>query len=160
MNGMLSTRKRQNGRMLPRITIIIVISMVFFSACSFDWWVGDGRGDWTLELHKGYAISKINSREILLVYKENPDDPGGSIVLPNYFITAYQQHEPFIYLEGIRTREITASEDELNSMMLSYYLIDTTNAEIVGPFESYDDFINLCTSLGLEGKGDWIETYK
>ena len=158
MNGLLPTRIQLNGRMLLKVTVAALALTLFLSACSIDWWVGDGRGDWTLDLYEGYAISKINSKEILFIHKENPNDSGGSIILPNYFVIAYQLHEPYICLEGIHTQEISASEDELNDMVLSYYLIDTTNGEVIGPFESYDDFVERCSSLGLENEDEWIKT--
>lgn len=160
LNGLLPTRIQLNGRMLLKVTIATLVLILFLSACSVDWWVGDGRGDWTLDLYEGYGISKINSNEILLVHKENPNDSGGSIILPNYFVIAYQLHEPYICLEGIRTQERSVSEDELNDMVLSYYLVDTTNGEVIGPSESHDDFVERCSSLGLEIEDEWIKTKK
>ncbi len=156
--GMLSTRIQLNGRMLLKVIIVAVVLTLFLSACSADWWVGDGRGDWTLDIHKGYAISKINSNEILLVFKKNPNDSGGSIVLPNYFVVAYQLQEPYICLEGIRTQRMSASEEELNNMALSYYIVDTNSDDIIGPFEFYEDFVKHCDSLKLEMKDEWIKT--
>lgn len=158
LNGLLPTRIQLNGRMLLKVTIAVLVLILFLSACSVEWWVGDGRGDWTLDLIEGYGISKINSMEILLIHKENPNDSGGSIILPNYFVIAYQLHEPYIYLEGIHTQGISASEDELSNMVLSYYLVDTTNGEVIGPFESCDDFVERCCSLGLEIEDEWTKT--
>lgn len=158
LNGLLPIRIQLNGRMLLKVTIAALVLILFLSACSVEWWVGDGRGDWTLDLIEGYGISKINSMEILLIHKENPNDSGGSIILPNYFVIAYQLHEPYIYLEGIHTQGISASEDELSNMVLSYYLVDTTNGEVIGPFESCDDFVERCCSLGLEIEDEWTKT--
>lgn len=158
LNGLLPIRIQLNGRMLLKVTVAALVLALFSSACSVNWWVGDGRGDFTLDLYEGYGISKINSKEILLVHKENPNDSGGSIILPNYFVIAYQLHQPYICLEGIHTQGISASEDELNDMVLSYYLVDTTNGELIGPFESRDDFIEHCSSLGLEIENEWIKT--
>ena len=158
LNGLLPIRIQLNGRMLLKVTIAVLVLILFLSACSVEWWVGDGRGDWTLDLIEGYGISKINSMEILLIHKENPNDSGGSIILPNYFVIAYQLHEPYIYLEGIHTQGISASEDELSNMVLSYYLVDTTNGEVIGPFESCDDFVERCCSLGLEIEDEWTKT--
>lgn len=160
MNGLQPTPIRQNGRMFLKLTAVALIVILFLSACSSDWWVGDGRGDWTLDLCKGYAICKINSREIVLVYREDPNFPGGEFALPNFFVVAYQMYEPYICLEGIRTQKLSASEDELNRMELSYFLVDTTNAEVAGPFETHDDFAEYCSSVGLEVKNEWIKPKK
>ena len=160
MNGLLPTRIQLNGWMLLKVTVALLALTLalFLSACSVDWWVGDGRGDWTLDLYEGYGISKINSKEILLVHKENPNDSGGSIILPKYYVIAYQLHEPYICLEGIHTQGLSASEDELSDMVLSYYLVDTTNGEVVGPFESREDFVESCSSLELEIEVEWTKT--
>ncbi len=160
MNGSLPTRIRQNGLKPLKLTIVALVFTLFLSACSAHWLVGDGRGDWTLDLYKGYAISKINSNEILFVHKENPNDSGGSIILPNYFVTAYQLHEPYICLEGIHTQKMSASEDELNGMVLCYYLVDTSNGEVMGPVESYDGFVEHCGSLKIKIETEWIKIDK
>lgn len=157
LNGLLPIRIQLNGRMLLKVTIAALVLILLLSACSVGWWIGDGRGDWTVDLYEGYGISKINSNEILLVHKEKPNDSGGSIILPNYFVIAYQLHKPYICLKGIRTQKISASEDELNDMVLSYYLVDTTKGEVIGPFESYNDFVERCSSLGLEIEDEWIK---
>lgn len=159
LNGLLPTNIQQAGWMVwLKVTITALVISLSLSACSLNWWVGDGRGDWTLNLDKGYAISRINSNEILLVHKENPNDCGGSIVLPNYYIISYQLHEQYICLEGIHTQNISISKNELNDMVLSYYLVDTTNDKVIGPFESYNDFVEYSSSLTLEiVKDGWIK---
>lgn len=157
LNGLLPTRIQQIGCTLFKVTIAILAYTLFLSGCSFEWWIGDGRGDWTLDVYNGYAISKINSNEILFVRKENPEDSGGEIVLSNYFVTAYQLHEPYICLKGIHTQEMSAVEEELNKQTVNYYLIDTTDGKIAGPFESYNDFKECYSFLGLEMNNEWIK---
>lgn len=159
LNGMLLTHIRQNGRILRKGIIAVMILSSILAGCSADWWVGDGRGDWTLDLCGGYSIDKINSREIL-VGKENSSDSGRSIVISNYFVTAYQLHEPYICLEGIHTQKITISDEELKDRVLSYYLIDATDGEVIGPFESFDEYADCCNSHELEIKNEWLKVNK
>lgn len=158
LNGMLHTHIRQHGRMLLKAITTLVIISLLLSGCSANWWVGDGRGDWTIDLCAGYSISKINSREILFGYKKNPEDPGRTIIISNYFVTAYQMYDPYILLEGIQTERITISDEEQNRRVLSYYLIDTTDGKVSGPFETYDDFVDYCSSLALKIKDEWTNT--
>ena len=129
---------------------------LFLSSCSADWLVGDGRGDWILDLCEGYAIAKINSKEIVLVHKENPNDSGGSFVLSCYYVISYQLYEPYICLKGIPTQGTAAAEDELKSGARSYYLVDTSNDDVFGPFESYIDFAEYCNSLGFSPEEVWL----
>ena len=85
MNGLQHTNIQQNGQMLIKLLITMLIISIALSSCSAEWWLGDGRGDWTLDLFEGYRIAKINSREIILARKMFPNDSGGAHVLPNYF---------------------------------------------------------------------------
>lgn len=156
MSGLQLTHTLQNGSKLLKATIIVIVFTLLLNGCSIDWWVGDGRGDWTLNLQGGYAISKINSNEILLVHKNNPNDSGGTIVIPKYFVVAYQLYESYICLAGIRTQKISASEDELRETVLAYYLVETTNGEVVGPLKSYDELADYCSTIGLEINDKWI----
>ncbi len=155
MKGSLLTHILQNGRKLLNAAIAMLVLTLFLSSCSAEWWLGDGRGDWYLELINGYCIDKVNSKEIVILNKKNP--VGQRFVVPNYFVTAYQLHEPYICLEGIQTQKLPISEDELNARVLSYYLIDTTNDEVMGPYESCDAFAEHCSSLALEIDDEWIE---
>ena len=155
MNGMQLTHTQPNGKMPLKLTITIIIIALLLNGCAIDWWVGDGRGDWTLDLYGGYAISKINSREILLIHKENPNDTGGSIVIPNFFVTAYQLHEPYIYLEGISTQKMSATDEELERMALRYYVMNAINGDIIGPFDSFDGFLKHCNSIKMEISEAW-----
>jgi hypothetical protein len=160
LKGLPLIRIQQNGRMLMKVTIAAIVIALSLSGCSIDWWVGDGRGDWILDLQEGYAICKINSERILFVHKENPDDSGGTIVLPNFFVMAYQQQEQYVCLKGICTQKESASKDEPNDMGLSYYLVDTINDEVFGPFESSVAFAKHCSSLEFEINDEWIKPKK
>ena len=161
LTGMLNIHTKQSGIKYLSAVVSILVCVLCLAGCASNWseWlVGDGRGDWTLELFAGYNISKINSREILVGHKENPEDVGNSIVIFNYYVTAYQTYEPYIYLEGIQTQNISISNEELELRELSYYLIDSTSGDIKGPFDSIEDFINFGVSLGLDMDKKWVNT--
>ena len=153
---MLPIRIQQNGSAPIKAIVFIVILTLLLNGCSVgDQLVGDGRGDWTLSLRNGYAISKINSKEILLIHKKNDSDSNGSIVIPRYFITAYQLQEMFICLKGILTQGMIATEEELENMQLSYFLVNTATGEILGPYESEDEFRELCQLFSIKISDRW-----
>ena len=115
---------------------------------------GDGRGDWTLDLKKGYAISKINSREILIIHKDNLSDPGGEIVVPKFFVKAYNLQEQYICVEGISIENMAATEQELVSTQSSYCIINTDSGMVIGPLV-YESFKNECDSLKIKSDCEW-----
>ena len=39
-----------------------------------------------------------------------------------------------------------------------YYLIDTIDDTVLGPYESIDDYNNICKSLNIDDLGEWIVT--
>lgn len=45
---------------------------------------------------------------------------------------------------------MSASDEELNNMQLSYYLVDTTKDEVFGPFATFDDLVKHGDSIQLE----------
>ncbi len=162
MNGMQHTNVRDRAHGYKVLATILVV-MLIFSGCSSAWLglalLGDGQGDWEKEIFGGYSIVRINSREIVLAYKESPSDVGHSFAMENnYFITAYQAQEPYIFLEGIETQEWSISDEERENGVLCYYLCNTTDGEIVGPFTSKAAFTKYCASLEIELADAWIQT--
>ena len=158
MSGLRNTPMRQSGLIFHKI-IAVILCLFTLSGCSNEWWVGYGRGDWTIDLCKGYAITKVNSKSINLIYKEDIADSGGSFVIPsNYFVQAYQLLEPYIFLEGIHTAKSFATDDELKNCVQIYYVVDTETHEIIGPLENYEDLKAKCSMLNLDLDDNWTHT--
>ena len=155
MNGMRHTHIQQIGHWYIKLGVIILICVLFFSSCSSYWLVGDGRGDWDYEIYEGYCIDKINSRQILLTHRNNPEDSGGTIIISKYFVTNYQLQEPYILVEGINTQSNSISDEELNNSVLTYYIVDTINGEVVGPLASYVELEEQCSVLSIDIDSEW-----
>ncbi len=156
----MNKRIRQNGKAFCRVLVTVLILLSVMCGCSADWLFGDGRGDWTVELCGGYTLTKVNGYEIVFGHKMDSPAAGSSILLPNCFISAYQVQEPYIFLEGIPTKSWAASEEELQSKTRNYYLVNTDNGEISGPYESFDALSNDCGSLAIEIPEEWVQTSK
>ncbi len=153
---------RTNAAWCKVIAVLIAI-MLMLTACSDSVLgllaISGGQGDWRVELFNGYFIDRVNSKEIVLVYKNDPSSIGYSFVMEdNFFITAYQTEEPYVCLEGIATKERHISDEERASGVLSYYLCDTTDGSIAGPFSSKTEFIEYGNSVGLAVTDAWIQT--
>ena len=156
---MQRTHIQLNGKMCRRMITMILACSLLLSGCSTDfcdWLVGDGRGDWTLDLISGYCIVKVNSRCIEIGYKDDPEDSSCSNVIPLFFVTAYQIEDPYIAIEGIPTQKFSITDEELVSRNLNYYLIDTVKGTLDGPYETMDDFNIHCASFGLKIEDEWV----
>lgn len=151
MNGMQSTHIPHRGRMKNRMcAVVVLIISIVLCACS------GGRGDYYIRLINGYSIDVVNSSQIFLIHS-SPNEVGNRIVLENYFVVSYQICESYILLEGIKTQDIHISNEELNNRVLSYYLINTDDDDVIGPFESYNALEEQCLSIGLEMENKWTD---
>jgi hypothetical protein len=134
-----------------KMLILIIGILVMLCSCSA------GRGDRYINLMRGYAIDVVSSREVLVIYSSS-DTAGNTIVIPCYFIAAYQLFEDTIILKGIRTQDNAISDDELEECDYSYFLIDTISNHISGPFLSHSELESFCASLEIKITNDWIQT--
>ena len=144
--------------MAIRKCLCVLLCIILLTGCSSDWLVGDGRGDWKIDLCAGYIICKINSNQIIIGYEKQPELAGGTIVIPNFFVTAYQIQGSYICIQGIRTQGSCITDEERLNGKLSYYLIDTVSGEVNGPYPSYIDFFEYCRTISLELAQEWNYT--
>lgn len=158
LSGAQHINIRPNGRMLLSMVMVTLIFAILMCSCSSYTLVGDGRGDWSHELCGGYYLVKVNSKCISLTYKENSNDSFTEYVLPPFFVTSYQLHKPYICVEGILTEGSFATEKELSEKKVTYYIVNYESNEIIGPFESYDEFFSQCESLAIKLNIHWNST--
>lgn len=134
---------------------LLVCLCVSLAGCSLHSLLGDGRGDWTLELFGGYAIVKVNSYCINLV-RQLDDGAGGTYIIPNFFVQGFQTSEPYILLKGIRCEEEFATEEELKSTDYSFYLFNTADGMLAGPYASFDELAHSCADYALLVQDTWL----
>lgn len=140
----------ESNRLLICIYLIIMLSLL--TACR--WFNADGfRGDWYLDIYGDYRLNRINSRTIC-IEKRDPK-LGGIGGVKNYFVTRYVVVDSFICVEGIRTKEWAISQEELDDHILSYYIIDTQNDVIAGPFDLVDSLFIEYEQLKIPSIEDW-----
>ena len=138
--------------MFRKCYITLLILTFVLAGCS------EGRGDWRKELVAGYAISCINSKQIAIVHRENPDAVGSSFVIRNYYVTAYWCDDEFICVKGIPTDDAFVTDEELLGQYCLYYLIQTSNDTVFGPYSSELELFETCSMLGVSTKQEWIKT--
>lgn len=135
--------------------VLLICICVSLAGCSPYSLVGDGRGDWTLELFGGYAIVKVNSYCINLV-RLLDDGAGSTYIIPNFFVQGFQTSEPYILLKGIRCEEEFATEEELKSTDYSFYLFNTADGMLAGPYASFDELAHSCADYALLVQDTWL----
>ena len=146
-DGMPYIRMKHAGKKCKYFFCIIAI-LLMLCGC---------RGDWSIQLINGYSIDRINSREVCLCYKENPNSSRSTCVMYCYYITAYQVQEQYILLEGISTEESAATDKELESEERIYYYIDTVDHTISNPIQSKELLHDCCEELSIPISDLWIE---
>ncbi len=161
MTGMQHTHTQQNGRMSIDVVAISLICVIVLSGCSstfMEWFVGDGRGDWSVQLIDEYVLFKTSSRSVEICRRENPTDTNCSFVMTTpFFVTAIQVDDPFIAVEGIPTSGPFITEEELRTDTRHYYLIDADGDNLYGPYVDLDAFLDYCISVGYESNEIWIK---
>lgn len=133
--------------MRRRNIIAVLVVAVLLCGCSAEWWVGDGRGDWEKELCNGYTITKLNNHQIVLTYPQN--DYSSIDIIENFYVTAYQNCDPYILVKGIPTQDGSLSENDVDKGILVYYFIDSLEHSITGPFESFEKLQDYCNEHSM-----------
>ncbi len=146
---------RSRWRIIVLVLLFAAVS-VTLSGCRYLL-IFAGRGDYEIELFNGYYITRVNSRCIVLSYKDDPEASGSSAGLDRFFITGYQLYEPYIGLAGIDTHDVYITDEELDLRVTTYYLIDTVQGNVAGPFESIDAYTQYCATLNLDVREGWIQ---
>ena len=148
MSGMQHIQFIDRGRSFVKPLFLIVVILALLSSCA------TGRGDRYINLVNGYTIDIVNSREVLIVHR-SPDMPGNTLVIPNYFVTAYQVHETTIFLESIKMQGDSISNEELEKHITSFFLIDSVLHQVRGPFKSLAELEDYCTLHRITLPANW-----
>lgn len=137
------------------ITIVIFFAIIAFLAYSpiVKWFLDDG----SIDLCNGYYITQHNRLQIHLTYMK-VDDIGNNILIDDFFITGYISSDPYIFVKGIHSQESTLSDEERSNGDIVYYYIDSLENNIVGPFESYEEFLKHCEAKAMKIFETWETT--
>lgn len=119
---------------------------------------GCGLSDWTYELNGGYEIWRVNSHNIELVYRDREQNYT-KVVIDNLFVTDFSLNERFIGVKGIPYAGMhSASDEELESNVRVFYLVDVTRGELYGRFDSKKEYDAKCLELSTGEMLPWRTT--
>lgn len=93
--------------------------------------------DWEIQLCEEYYITRENSSSKKIC--KATEFPGVySHVLPYFYVTKYYVTDPYICFEGIPTEGLIASEEERTSDNWQYYVLDVSDGNLCGPYDTED----------------------
>lgn len=140
MIGQQHSRKLQSGKQLLKMIIVILIVCITLLGCEGaigSLIPGPGRADWEIQLPNEYYIIRANSHRKVLC--KAGDIPGVfEDVLAFFYVTKYYVSEPYVFFEGIPTKELLASDEERKSDNRQYFLLDVTDGNLCGPYDTED----------------------
>ena len=140
MHGRQHLHKPLSGKYLINLVVWILVMGLLLSGCEqqiTSLIPGPGRSDWELPLIGDYTIIRINSR-CKCLSKETDNPNIHTTLLQKYYVTRYYICDPYIFLEGIPTKDVFASEEEKKSDIREYYLFNVQEETQCGPYDTVD----------------------
>ena len=148
-----------------RRNIIVLICCLFISIClSFcSCKIESPTGDWSYDLPNEYSIQRLNPRQIVLVSSRGIRIDGQNAVTHNRiesYITSFCTDGKYVAVRHVNPSEVDFENYSGNTFdKAAYFLVDTSNDELYGPFDTLDDFNNCCELIGVGQLSQWIDTY-
>ncbi len=105
--------------------ILSVVIFILLTGCA-------GVDDWSYELPNGYEVWRINSNEIIV---KCVSDATNNVNIPS-FVKEFTYNDRFVCTRNV------PSINENNIFNEIYYILDTKEKVLHGPFESIEEFQN------------------
>ena len=118
--------------------LLIILILLLTTSCA-------GLNDWDYTLPNGYSVMHINSKKIIISYNGN-EKTNAEI---RSFVKSFVYDSRYVFAVCSPEKE---SSDEI------YYIIDTMEHNLFGPFENYCDFEEAADSLGVSVPTNWYRT--
>ena len=147
------TRRNGNIKLCFFIFIIVIFSIVFSACSTFNF----GSNDWKYDkLPNNYQVWQINSNDIVIgKYMGVSLD----IIIETYVIE-FCFNDMYIgvkQIQGKAEQTYKDIEDETNSLTPNYYIIDTKNDIVFGPYD-IAEYQQKCENLNIDDFSQWIKT--
>ena len=162
INGMLPIR-RNTIRRIKRGAILLALCFLVFNlfGCRVIRW--NPTGDWDYEdLPNGYTLMRVNSRTIVLQSPNWLEVPGEDWVTTTRiysYISAICNNERYIAVKWTDPDEIDFEKiKEHDFSTAKYYIVDSTNDDLYGPYDTEEAFLRQCEELSVGEFSEWINT--
>lgn len=120
--------------------LFIIIVLLIVTSCA-------GTNDWSYDLPNGFEVWHINSKEIKVVYLG--DDLG--LEIPS-FVKEFTYDSQYVFTRNVDDIGVNNIFDE------KFYILDTKNKILYGPYNKVDDFINELKNLQIDFPTHWYRT--
>lgn len=123
------------------ITFITLISVLFLSSCA-------GVSDWNYELPNDYEVWRVNSEDIIIKYV---GEETVEAKIPS-FVKEFSYDERYVFSRNV--------EDILSNNIVdeTYYVLDTLERKVYGPFDSVEELQKKALELNVEIPKKWYRT--
>lgn len=107
-----------------------------------------GTNDWSVALPNNFEVWHINSKDIKIVYTGDATDVKG---IPT-FIKEFSFNDRYVC-----TRNVDRIEEN-NIFAETYYILDTEDKMVYGPYDSISALLTSADKLQFEGPTNWYRT--
>ncbi|MDD3242185.1 MAG: DUF3997 domain-containing protein [Eubacteriales bacterium] len=126
----------------------LLLCLALLSACA----IGPGASDWRYVLPNGYEMWRVNGCSIVIGYSQ--DDSGLEERIGAY-VCAFCADERYVGAQQVTPPE---TSDALDTSAPRYYLLDTQEGQLYGPYAQESEYLAQCAALGIQGLNDWVAT--
>ncbi len=136
--------------------LMVLLALILLTGCLPSEWMEKQfpSRDWYLDLKDDYRLNRLNKYDIWI--EKKLEKYRGIILIDEYSITSYAIGEETIYLKGISTENKKPSEIDRENGEPVYYLIQTSNEMICGPFSSETELKNFCHINRIPETINWV----
>ena len=167
MIGVLHIQKntihRKNGvfHIVQKFILFVVCCSLCLLSMGCDF--GNPTGDWEYEdLPNGYGVWRINSKCISLQYHIEELSKGSrhsSTIIPAY-VSAVCNNDRYIAVRWTNPEEIDFNDVSGHDFSTAkYYVVDTSNDTIYGPYDTEEEYHDQCQELAIENMSDWLSVF-
>ena len=144
-------KKTNNTKLFFKILGYTVLAIIIFSIALTIYSVFGPKEDFTTPIKNNYAIIKESSRSAYIINNSKGADPTKPVV--DSIIISYAVSGKYIAAKQTAVPETADIKPDYTKYC--YWLINTEDAQVLGPFNTDDEFNSKCLELQLEFK-EWI----
>ena len=116
------------------LSVLLVIGLIIIFIITMP-----KKNNWVYEIHDNYEIVKTSDTDIYLEKDKKK--------MVNEYVSEFSYGEKFIMLKTVDT-----------DVNVKFYIIDTSNDSIYGPFTDYEVFNKIKEEVVDEEVSEWIDT--